>query len=115
MFAYNPMEDKLLPCPEVGLAFEYGDVLKVRPAADLTRGGRKAAYANWHSGQGGLSSYDRDGMLSMYFFGKLPSYVASVSYLFDIKAPSSKQNSYTKTLMGTRSYPHPSHNALPSS
>ena len=33
MFAYNPMEDKLLPCPEVGLSFEYGDVLKVRTGA----------------------------------------------------------------------------------
>ncbi|XP_043197058.1 protein PALS2-like [Amphibalanus amphitrite] len=34
MFAYNPMEDKLLPCPEVGLPFEYGDVLKVVDRSD---------------------------------------------------------------------------------
>ena len=34
MFACNPMEDKLLPCPEVGLSFEYGDVLKVVGRSD---------------------------------------------------------------------------------
>ncbi|XP_037074880.1 MAGUK p55 subfamily member 6-like isoform X2 [Pollicipes pollicipes] len=34
MFAYNPMEDKLLPCPEVGLSFEYGDILKVMDRSD---------------------------------------------------------------------------------
>lgn len=34
MFAYNPVDDKLLPCPEVGLSFEYGDILKIVDRSD---------------------------------------------------------------------------------
>ncbi|CAH0389911.1 unnamed protein product [Bemisia tabaci] len=29
LYDYNPMEDTLLPCPEIGLAFQKGDILQI--------------------------------------------------------------------------------------
>ena len=31
LFGYDPTKDSLLPCPEIGLPFKYGDVLQVKP------------------------------------------------------------------------------------
>lgn len=30
LFDYEPEEDSLLPCKEIGLPFQYGDILQVR-------------------------------------------------------------------------------------
>jgi len=30
LFSYNPIEDSLLPCKEIGLAFSHGDILQVQ-------------------------------------------------------------------------------------
>ena len=29
LFGYDPAKDSLLPCPEIGLPFKYGDILQV--------------------------------------------------------------------------------------
>lgn len=29
LFDYNPTEDTLIPCKEIGLAFKHGDILQV--------------------------------------------------------------------------------------
>ena len=34
LFGYDPAKDSLLPCPEIGLPFKYGDVLQVSPAIE---------------------------------------------------------------------------------
>lgn len=29
LFDYNPMEDSLIPCKEIGVTFKHGDILQV--------------------------------------------------------------------------------------
>lgn len=29
LFDYDPMEDTLIPCKEIGVAFKHGDILQV--------------------------------------------------------------------------------------
>ena len=29
LFDYHPFEDAICPCPEAGLAFQYGDILAI--------------------------------------------------------------------------------------
>lgn len=35
MFNYNSMEDLDLPCPEIGLSFNVGDILEIVDASDF--------------------------------------------------------------------------------
>ena len=35
LFDYHPYDDQLMPCPEAGLAFQFGDVLAILNQARL--------------------------------------------------------------------------------
>lgn len=47
LFHYNPAEDSLIPCPELGLEFKSGDILQVI-----------VDFESWHRRNSKMKSHD---------------------------------------------------------
>lgn len=80
LFDYNPLQDPLIPCKEVGIAFSTGDVLHVVNMDD----------ANWWQGRKDGYSHDKAGLIPSKDFQEKRQQLNRIASSNDVTLPKDK-------------------------